>query len=499
MCGIIGISKTQGDASFETYDGLLPLQHRGQDSAGIVSFDGMHFHVRKANGLVKDVFRQEHMEELKGQMAIGHVRYPTAGGLSAKEAQPFFVNAPFGIYLVHNGNLTNTEALREKIQSQYRRHLKTDSDSEVLLNIFADKLYRVLKAEPNISYRDMVFRAAEKSMSDITGAYSVIAIIDKIGLFAFRDRAGIRPLVCGKRSTPLGNEWIFASEDVAIKALGFEVVRDIKPGEAVLITPEGEMVSKICAPGRLSPCIFEYVYLARPDSMLDGISVYKAQLRMGSHLAGRVKAANLEIDSVIPVPDSARPVALEIAQQLGMKYREGLIKNRYVGRTFIMPGNKIRQKSIRQKLNPIELEFRDKNVLLVDDSIVRGNTMKRIVEMCRAAGAKKVFVASAAPPIVNPCVYGVDMPTRKELVAAGLSLEEIKKLLNVDELFYQTVEDLIDSVKYEKAKVEKFCTGCFDKRYATKEVTEKYLQEVELNGRGAAQQEASGDSPLIAI
>ena len=498
MCGIIGISKTEDNVAFDIYDGLLPLQHRGQDAAGMVTFDGEHFHERKDSGLVKDVFKQHHMEDLKGRVGLGHVRYPTAGSLSVKEAQPFFVNAPFGIYLVHNGNLTNTEELRKKTQSQYRRHLRTNSDSEVLLNVFADQLYKRIKLDGKITPEELAFDAATQTMNELRGAYSVITIIDQIGLFAFRDRAGIRPLVLGKRSTTLGNEWILASEDVAIKSLGYEVERDVRPGEAVLITPKGELITKICVPGKLTPCIFEYVYLARPDSMLDGISIYKSQLRMGEHLARRVQEMNLEIDSVIPVPDSARPVALEIAQKLGIKYREGLIKNRYVGRTFIMPGNKIRQKSIRQKLSPIELEFKDKKVLLVDDSIVRGNTMKRIVEMCRAAGTEKVYVASAAPPIINPCVYGVDMPTRTELVAAGLDLNEIKKVLGVDELIYQTVEDLIDSVKFKKAGVEEFCTGCFDGHYVTEEVTEEYLQEVEEKGRGA-QKNKGGEVPLLSI
>lgn len=498
MCGIIGIAKTENNVAFDIYDGLLPLQHRGQDAAGMVTFDGKHFHERKDNGLVKDVFQQRHMEELKGNIGLGHVRYPTAGGLSAKEAQPFFVNAPFGIYLVHNGNLTNTDELRKKTQKQYRRHLKTSSDSEILLNIFADQLYKSIKNAPKSPPKGMIFEAAKKTMNEIKGAYSVITILDQVGLFAFRDRAGIRPLVIGKKSTAQGNEWIFASEDVAIKALGFNVVRDVKPGEAVLINMKGEMISKICVPGKLTPCIFEYVYLARPDSMLDGISVYKSQLRMGEYLAKRIIEKKLKIDSVIPVPDSARPVALEIAQQLGVKYREGLIKNRYVGRTFIMPGNKIRQKSIRQKLNPIELEFWKKNVLLVDDSIVRGNTMKRIVELCREAGANKVYVASAAPPIINPCVYGVDMPTRKELVAAGLSIDEIKKTLQIDELIYQDIEDLVASVKYKKAKVNKFCTGCFDGNYVTEEVTDEYLKEVEEKGRGLPKENGE-NSPLISI
>ncbi len=472
------------------------LQHRGQDAAGIVSFDGEHFHERKDNGLVKDVFRPRHIKELNGKTALGHVRYPTAGTLNAKEAQPFFVNAPFGIYLIHNGNLTNTPELRETIQKHYHRHLRTNSDSEVLLNVFADNIHQVRKHDNDKCKVDTVFEAAKLTMNKVKGAYSVITMIDEIGMFAFRDRAGIRPLVLGKRKNKFGEEWIMASEDVAIKALGFDVVRDIKPGEAVLIKPNGEMESRICANGKLSPCIFEYVYLARPDSMLDKVSVYKTQLRMGLKLSEKIKAAGLEIDSVMPVPDSSRPVALEISQTLGIKYREGLIKNRYVGRTFIMPDQSMRQKSIRQKLNPIELEFKNRNILLVDDSIVRGNTMKKIVAMCREAGAKKVFVAVGAPPIRNVCPYGVDMPTKTELVANGLTDDQIKKVLGIDEIFYQSMDDLVEAAKVGNDEIENFCTGCFDKKYVTDEVDEAFLEAMENNARGSKK---SAEFPLLNI
>lgn len=496
MCGIIGIAKQQDEAVFEIYDGLLMLQHRGQDAAGVVSFDGTNFYERKGNGLVKDVFHTRHMKDLKGRSALGHVRYPTAGSLSAQEAQPFFVNAPFGIYLIHNGNLTNTAALREKIQQKYHRHLRTGSDSEVLLNVFADKIYQARKNDPNKCPIESVFEATKNTMNDVTGAYSVITLIDDVGLFAFRDRSGIRPLLLGKKSTQMGDEWVLSSEDVAIKALGYTVVRDVLPGEAILIKPDGEMISKVCVPGKLSPCIFEYVYLARPDSMLDKISVYKTQLRMGIKLSEQIKAAKLDIDSVMPVPDSSRPVALEIAQTLGIKYREGLIKNRYVGRTFIMPGQAIRQKSIRQKLNPIELEFRNRNILLVDDSIVRGNTMKKIIQMCRDAGAKKIYVAVGAPPIKNICVYGVDIPSKKELIAHGLSTDEIKKVLNIDELFYQGMDNLIDTAKAGNPDIKQFCTGCFNGKYVTDEVTPEFLEEVEQSGRGA---DIAEEMPLLNI
>ncbi|MCK5461305.1 amidophosphoribosyltransferase [Candidatus Gracilibacteria bacterium] len=483
MCGIIGISKRKDSCFTEIYDGLLMLQHRGQDAAGIVTFDDEFFYEKKNSGLIKDVFKYADIQELKGKVGLGHVRYPTAGSLNAKEAQPFFVNAPFGIYLVHNGNLTNTNDLREKIQKTYCRHLRTKSDSEILLNVFADQIYKVQKENPELDDIKTIFKATKQTMHRVQGAYSIISIIDKVGLFAFRDKAGIRPLVLGKRSTVFGNEWIFSSEDVSLKALGFEKVRDVKPGEAILITPKGEMISKLCVNGKLRPCIFEYVYLARPDSMLDEVSVYKTQLRLGIALSKQIKAANLKIDSIMPVPDSARPVALEIAQTLGIKYREGLVKNRYIGRTFIMPGQNERKKCVRRKLNTIDLEFKNRNILLVDDSIVRGNTMKQIVKMCRKAGAKNIFVASAAPPLKHICVYGVDMPSKKEFVANGLSIKEIKKVLGVDELFYQKIEDLVDSANFNK-DIDKFCTGCFNGKYVTEEVTPAYLEEVETKGRG---------------
>ena len=348
-----------------------------------------------------------------------------------------------------------------------------------MLNVFADHIYREMKENPDKPHDEVVFDATRTTMDRVQGAYSVITLIDEVGLFAFRDRAGIRPLVFGKRSTARGDEWIIASEDVALKALGFKVVRDIEPGEAILIGLDGKLKSRICAKGNLSPCIFEHVYLARPDSILDKISVYKTQLRLGAKLLKQIKAAKLKIDSVIPVPDAARPMALELAQKLGIRYREGLIKNRYVGRTFIMPDQKTRQKSIRQKLNPIDLEFRGKSILLVDDSIVRGNTMKRIIQMCRAAGIKNVYVASAAAPITSPCVYGVDMSTRRELIAHGLTIDEIRKAIGADKLFYQTVEDMTEAASYGNRDIKQFCTGCFDERYVTPEVTEELLRKVE--------------------
>ena len=483
MCGIIGIAKRNEPAFPDLYDGLLMLQHRGQDSAGMVTFDGEFFHERRDNGLVKDVFLPKHLEHLKGPMGIGHVRYPTAGTLSAKEAQPFFVNAPFGIYLIHNGNLTNTAELRERIQNNYRRHLRTTSDSEVLLNVFADKIYQAMKAKPGISDLDAVFAGTASLMKKIKGAYSIITMIHGLGLYAFRDPNGIRPLSLGRRQTSKGEEWAVASEDVAFATIGFEKVRDVAPGEAVLIDFEGTLQTHQCVPGKLNPCIFEYVYLARPDSMLDEISVYKFQLRLGQALAKQVKAANLDIDSVIPVPDSSRHAALEMAKELGIKYREGLVKNRYVGRTFIMPGQSERKKSVKRKLNAIGLEFKNRNILLVDDSIVRGTTIKQIIAMCRKAGANKIYVASAAAPVQYPNVYGIDMPTRHELIAHGLSNDEICKLIGADGLFYQKLDDMIWAAKEGNPDIKNFDCSCFTGEYITGDIDDQYIQNLEQSNR----------------
>jgi len=497
MCGILGLSNRQQEVFPELYDGLLMLQHRGQDAAGIVTYNGHVFHEHKDNGLVKDVFTKSQAKTLRGNIGLGHVRYPTAGSLSAKEAQPFFVNAPYGIYLIHNGNLTNTPQLRERVQAKYRRHLRTTSDSEVLLNVLADKIGDSIKANGAEEGIKNVFEGVKLTMERIRGAYAIIAIIDGVGMLAFRDPNGIRPLSMGTRqSGMLGEDYAFASEDVAFGMMGFKKVRDVKPGEAVLIDLEGNIHTYQAAPGELHPCIFEYVYLARPDSMLDKISVYKTQLRMGQALAKQIMASNLEIDSIIPVPDSARPVALEVANATGIKYREGLVKNRYVGRTFIMPGQQERQKSIKRKLNAIPLEFRNRNVLLIDDSIVRGNTMKQIVQMCRDAGAKKVYVASAAPPVKYPNVYGIDMPTKQELIANGLSIDEIQRVLGADALFYQTLEELIWAAKEGNEEIESFDCSCFDGKYVTGDITPEYLKTLEESGRVSQKVQ---DMPLINI
>lgn len=486
MCGIIGIVKKQSNAVLDVYDGLLMLQHRGQDSSGLVSFDGKNFHERRGFGLVRDAFDQKDIQSLRGSMAMGHCRYTTAGNFDRiEEAQPFFVNSPFGIYLIHNGNLTNAHILREQVKDSYYRHLSTDSDSEVLLNVFADNIYSTMKKySRDKDTTDVIFEATTTLMKTITGAYSVITMIDQIGLLAFRDPNGIRPLLLGKKETTKGAEWMFASEDIAIKTLGFKVVRDVKPGEAILITIQGELISQQCVPGKLYPCIFEYVYLARPDSMLNDISVYKTRLRMGSYLSQQIMKSGLEIDTVMPVPDSSRPLAIQISKDIDVKYREGLVKNNYIGRTFIMPGQEIRKKSIRQKLNPIELEFKNRNILLVDDSIVRGNTMKKIIDMCRKAGAKNIYVAIGAPPVRHPDVYGVDIPTRTELIAHNLSESEIQKAIGADALFYQKIGDLVAAAHAGNSEVDGFHTGVFDGNYPTSEVTPEFLERWEFEGRG---------------
>lgn len=484
MCGIIGIAGTSPVVQ-ELYDGLIVLQHRGQDSAGIVTYDG-HFFLKKGNGLVRDVFSKKHMRTLKGNTGLGHVRYTTAGSFDASgEAQPFYVNSPYGITLIHNGNLTNYVELKSQITKQNSRYLNTGSDTEALINVVADEIAAEKKEELN---PEQMFTALKRVYDRLKGSYSVIAIIAGHGLIAFRDPYGIRPLILGKRETASGTEYVVASESVTLDTLGFEVMRDILPGEAIYVTLDNQLHTKQVMPTTWSPCIFEHVYIARPDSVLDEVSVYKSRLRMGKFLGEQIKKAmaeGMEIDVVIPVPDTARNSAMEIASTIGVRYREGLIKNRYIGRTFIMPGQHMRQRSIKYKLNPIPLEIEGKNVLLVDDSIVRGNTSRKIVEMVRGAGAKKVYFASCCPPLKHPCVYGVDMPSRKEFIANNLSIEEIGTALNVDGMFYQKLEDLEEAVKLGNPKITKLCTACLSGKYPTPEVTEAYLSEVEQNRKTA--------------
>lgn len=478
MCGIIGIVG-HSEVNQALYDGLTVQQHRGQDAAGIMTCDqDGRFYLRKDNGLVKDVFHTRHMIRLKGSMGIGHIRYPTAGCSNSAESQPFYVNSPFGIALAHNGNLTNTKLLSDLLFKSDRRHLNTGSDSEVLLNVLAHEIQTSGKLKPQ---PEDIFKAVSEVHKRCKGAYAVVAMIAGVGMLAFRDPYGIRPAVIGKRETELGTEYVVASESVAIDTLDFELMRDVQPGECIFIDMQGRFHSQQCAENPIkSPCIFEYVYFARPDSMMDGISVHKSRMRMGTKLAQKIKREfpDHDIDVVIPIPDTSRSAALQLAYDLDVVYREGFIKNRYIGRTFIMPGQQQRQKSVRQKLNAIDLEFRDKNVLLVDDSIVRGTTSQQIVQMARDAGAKKVYLASAAPPVRFPNVYGIDMPSPSEFVAHNRNVEQIAKELGVDWLIYQDLQDLVEAIN-KKSDVKQFDTSCFDGNYITGDIDETYLYYID--------------------
>ncbi|WP_240099007.1 amidophosphoribosyltransferase [Thermomonas flagellata] len=464
MCGIVGIVG-QTEVAARLYDGLTVLQHRGQDAAGIATAQASRIRVHKGNGLVRDVFDPAAMALLQGRVGIGHCRYPTAGSEGSDEAQPFYVNSPYGIALAHNGNLVNTEALRRQVFEQDRRNVNTDSDSEVLLNVFAHELDTQNALTP-----EAVFAAIAGVHRRARGGYAVVCLVLGLGLVAFRDPHGIRPLVLGRRTGEAGEEWIVASESVALDVLGFERVRDVRPGEGLVITARGELHARACAPAAVhAPCIFEYVYFARPDSMIEDISVHKARMRMGVALGEKILRERPEhdIDVVIPIPDTSRDSALELANVLGVKYREGFIKNRYVGRTFIMPGQGERAKSVKRKLNPIPLEFRNRVVLLVDDSIVRGTTSRQIVQMARDAGARKVYLASAAPPVRYPNVYGIDMPAAEELIAHGRSEQEIEQLLGCDWLVYQDLADLEAAVAGPKFPGRRFDSSCFSGEYVT--------------------------------
>lgn len=488
MCGIVGIV-AHHPVNQAIYDALTVLQHRGQDAAGILTSD-VHgrLYLRKDNGLVRDVFHTRHMRNLQGHMGIGHVRYPTAGQSSSAEAQPFYVNSPYGIALVHNGNLTNANQLQRDVFLEDRRHINTDSDSEVVLNIFAHELHTQNKLKPT---PDDIFAAIERVHKRCRGGYAIVALIAGYGIVGFRDPHGIRPLVCGMRSTPQGDEYILASESVALDALSFKLLRDIAPGEAVVIETGGKMYTRQCAAQpRYSTCIFEYVYLARPDSIIDDVSVYKARLRMGDKLAEKILRLRPEhdIDVIIPIPDTSLTAALQLSYRLGVLYREGFIKNRYIGRTFIMPGQSQRQKSVRQKLNPIDLEFRGKNVLLVDDSIVRGTTSQQIVQMAREAGARQVYLASAAPPVRYPNVYGIDMPAANELIAHDRTEEEIATFIGCDWLIYQDLDDLIDAVRRGNPALEHFDTSVFSGQYVTGDVDREYFDSLAQRRNDAAKQ-----------
>ncbi len=478
MCGLVGIV-SNSPVNQAIYDALTVLQHRGQDAAGIAVDERGSLRTRKGKGLVRDVFHTRHMLRLRGNVGIGHVRYPTAGWSSLAEAQPFYVNSPYGLCLAHNGNLTNAEELKDRLVRQDRRHLNTGSDTEVLLNVFADELQR---QNGKGLTPDAVFEAVAGVHRRCRGGYAVVVMIIGHGIVAFRDTHGIRPICVGRRNASGRDEYMVASESVAMDALGFEFDCDIEPGAAVFIQSDGTMHRRQCAPqAGYTPCLFEYVYFARPDSIIDGISVYKSRLRMGEVLADKILAARPEhdIDVVIPIPDSSRSSALQVAHRLGVKYREGFIKNRYIGRTFIMPGQEMRQKSVRQKLNAIDLEFRGKNVLLVDDSIVRGTTSKQIVDMAREAGAKQVYFASASPPVRYPNVYGIDMPAASELIAANRTEEEVCSYIGADWLIYQDLDDLIGSVRYDNSAIDAFDASCFSGQYVTGDVTPEYLQQLE--------------------
>ena len=496
MCGIAAIVANQ-NVNQDLYDALTVLQHRGQDAAGIATCEGSRLHLRKDNGLARDVFSPSEMLKLKGNMGIAHVRYPTAGCTSSAEAQPFYVNSPFGLTLAHNGNLTNTEELKIQVFVDDQRHINTDSDSEVLLNVFAHELQQSGKL--TLSVND-VFEAVSAVHKRCRGAYAVVVMIAGFGVLGFRDPHGIRPIVFGERKNEEGgSDYMIASESVALDVLDFQLIRDIAPGEAVFIEANGKLHIKQCAEQiDHCPCIFEYVYFARPDSIIDDISVYKARMRMGKKLAKKIlkEWPDHDIDVVIPIPDTSRTSAMQMAHDLGVKFREGFMKNRYIGRTFIMPGQKMRRKSVKQKLNAISLEFSGKNVLLVDDSVVRGTTSEQIIQMARDAGAKKVYFASAAPPVRYPNVYGIDMPAAHELIAHGRTELEVCEAIGADRLIYQDIDDLIDAVGRGNQNIKHFDTSCFTHQYITGDIDDAYLAHIEALRNDTAQEQRNSDSIL---
>ncbi|TSA41364.1 MAG: amidophosphoribosyltransferase [Methylococcaceae bacterium] len=496
MCGIAAIVSHQA-VNQELYDALTVLQHRGQDAAGIVTCEQGRLHLRKDTGLVRDVFTNAHMMKLKGNMGIAHVRYPTAGCTSSAEAQPFYVNSPFGLTLAHNGNLTNSHELKEALFVQDQRHINTDSDSEILLNVFAHELQSLGKLHLSV---DDIFNAVSGVHQRCRGSYAAVIMIAGVGILGFRDPHGIRPVVFGERKTEQGTDLMIASESVALDVIGFQLIRDIAPGEAIFIEESGTLHTQQCATAiDHCPCIFEYVYFARPDSIIDNISVYKARLRMGKKLAEKIQQIwqDHDIDVVIPIPDTSRTSALQIATILKLKFSEGFMKNRYIGRTFIMPGQKMREKSVRQKLNAIGLEFEGKNVLLVDDSIVRGTTSAQIIQMARDAGAKKVYFASAAPPVRYPNVYGIDMPAAHELIAHGRSEEDVRVEIGADYLIYQDLDDLIEAVRKANPSIKHFDTSCFSNEYITGDIDAQYLEKIESLRNDAARGEGSTGNFII--
>lgn len=494
MCGIVGLV-AHSMVNQVLYDALTVLQHRGQDAAGMVTLDDGHFMLRKGNGLVRDVIRTRHMKNLVGNAGIGHVRYPTAGSASEAESQPFYVNSPFGIALVHNGNLTNVAELHEQLFRTDLRHINTSSDSEVLVNVLAHELSK----QGHDVGPDDIFSAIGRMYKRCKGGYAALALINGLGMVAFRDPNGIRPIVFGKREGPEGTEYMIASESIALDVAGFELVRDIGPGEAIFIDEEYNLHTKVCAEkAPFTPCIFEYVYLARPDSIIDGASVYRTRMRMGLKLAEKIQREwpDHDIDVVIPIPETSRISALELAQHLNVVYREGFLKNRYIGRTFIMPGQTMRKKSVRQKLNTADIEFEGKNVLLVDDSIVRGTTCNEIIQMARDAGAKKVYFASAAPAIRYPNVYGIDMPVASELIGHGRTEEEVGKLIGADRLIYQDLDDLKAACREANPKLEEFDCSVFDGHYVTDDIDAEYLAVLEASRNDAAKNKREAGAVL---
>ncbi|MBU1992812.1 amidophosphoribosyltransferase [Patescibacteria group bacterium] len=475
MCGFIGIVGNDSVVQ-DLYDGLVTIQHRGQDAAGLATYDGSQFHIKKGLGLVSEVFRTKNIMRLRGNIGLGHVRYPTAGAIGAEECQPFTLNIPYGLMLVHNGNLFNTQSLRKELIEKDKRHVNSSSDGEVILNLFANGL---LKQRINGKLKpEHIWKAVKHVYARAKGAYSVLIYIGRHGMVAFRDPRGIRPMIWGERKTDLNPEYIFCSERIALDTSGFDVVRDVDAGEAIYINDNHKVFTKKLVKNTHSPCMFEYIYFARPDSMIDEISVYKSRKRMGEKLADQVRKSKLKIDVIVPVPDSSRTAALALAEKLKLKYSEGIVKNRYIGRTFIMPGQAIRQKSIRYKLNAMPIEFKGKKVLLVDDSIVRGNTSRQIVNMARKAGAEKVYFASYAPPVKFPCVYGIDIPTSQELIASNLSVEEVRKAITADYLFYEDLKDAEWACLRGSKKLTKLCTACFSGQYPTGDVTPAVLKRV---------------------
>ncbi len=474
MCGVLGIFSTEPVIG-PMYTGLLTLQHRGQDSAGILTYDG-HYHIKKGNGLVRDIFEERHFNRLKGSIGLGHTRYPTVGEGSGEDAQPFWINYPYGIAAAHNGNVVNFFELKKELFEKSHKIINSNCDLEVILNIFAEALEKTSRQEFT---PESVFNAIHQVYKRVKGAYSVVIHIADKGMVGFRDPYGVRPLLFGSNRKQMLPAYAFASESVTLDLLGFSEIRDVPPGSAIFIDQNRAVHEKKLQSAPFKPCIFEYVYFARPDSYLNKINVYQARVDLGRKLARGIQKSGMPIDVVVPVPDSSRPAAIEIARLLKLKYREGLVKNRYIGRTFIMPGDQIRQKTIRQKLNPIADVFQGKNVLIVDDSIVRGNTSRSIIQMVRQAGAKSVYFVSYSAPLTNPCVYGIDMQTKSEFIANGVQADEVAARIGADRVLFQDNHDMEQAVRRQNPAIRTFCTACFSGKYPTGDVSRNYLEQIE--------------------